>query len=172
MTRSTKVLDRRFFPAGTVVIEAGTQANCAYLIEKGRVEVFAKDASGGDVKLAEMGEKAIIGEMALLAEGPRSASVRTLEDTVLIVIPAHNLQSAMDASDSLFQKMKKIVISRAKDTHKKLMQKELNDAEKKAEENTQRLALDSAVHKRFALKEELAPFLERIKNSLNRRDKS
>jgi len=74
------------FPKNTVIINEGDQTNLVYLIRSGRVKVFLRSEDGKrvDVNVLEAGD--CFGEMAI-AGGPRSASVMTLADSQLSIIP-------------------------------------------------------------------------------------
>jgi CRP-like cAMP-binding protein len=51
------------------------------------VKVVRRDERGGDMLLAEMGDGAFFGEMALLSDVPRTATVVVTEDATLFEIP-------------------------------------------------------------------------------------
>lgn len=133
MARHIKILDRQFIPAGTTIIEQGDMGNRAFLIERGKVEVFVKDAKGNVVILGELGAGAMIGEMAVITGGKRSASVRAIEDSVLVTITARELRDSM-GSESFFHRVMRMTRERMEDTSMKLMKKErkLATIEKKA----------------------------------------
>jgi len=113
-------VDRKRVPAGTLVIKQGTMGTDAFLIESGTVEVFLEDAGGHKTILAELGAKAIIGEISALANKPRSASVRALQDTVLIPISAADLREIIETSDGLHTRMIKMMLNRMNDARRKL----------------------------------------------------
>lgn len=66
-------------PAGTTVVEEGDVGDRFYLIRSGRVLV-----THGEVVLREEGPGEYFGEIALLRDVPRTASVTTTEPTVLL----------------------------------------------------------------------------------------
>ena len=70
---------------GEVLFEEGSLGDRAYVIQEGCLEVF-KTSQGREILLAnrEVGE--VIGEMALLEESTRMASVRARETSQLISI--------------------------------------------------------------------------------------
>ena len=74
------------FPKNTVIINEGDRTNSVYLIRSGRVKVFLRNEDGKkvDINVLEPGD--FFGEM-VLDEGPRSASVATMEVSQLSVIP-------------------------------------------------------------------------------------
>lgn len=70
----------------TVVVAEGDRTDTLYIIVSGRVRVYVADELGKEVTLGEQGAGEYFGEM-VLDEGPRSASVITLESCRFIVVP-------------------------------------------------------------------------------------
>ena len=75
----------RHYPKHAVIITEGDPSDSIYVILSGRVKVFLSDDDGREVVLDEHGPGTYVGEMAL-DEGPRSASVMTLEPCALAVV--------------------------------------------------------------------------------------
>src|SRR6266478_566705 len=73
----------RTFPKNTVVSE-GDRTSTLYIIVSGRVKIYASDEKGKEIVLNHAGPGEYFGEM-MLDEGPRSASVMTLEPTRFLV---------------------------------------------------------------------------------------
>ncbi len=69
------------FRAGSVVFSQGDEARCMYAIQSGRLEIRI-----GEKALATLGEGEVFGEMALLNDKSRSATVVALEDSVLVPV--------------------------------------------------------------------------------------
>ncbi len=65
--------------ANTTFIQQGEVEQALYLLANGKVRVSQQRADGSDVELAIVSAPAIIGEMSLLSELPRRASVTTLD---------------------------------------------------------------------------------------------
>ena len=63
------------FAAGAVLVRQGQPADGAYAIESGRVEVLTALPGGGELTVATLGAGSVLGEMALLERGVRSATV-------------------------------------------------------------------------------------------------
>ena len=76
----------RAFAKNTVVVSEGDRADSLYIVLSGRVRVYVSDDQGKEMFLSEAGKGEYFGEMAL-DEGPRSASVITLEPTRFLVVP-------------------------------------------------------------------------------------
>jgi CRP-like cAMP-binding protein/ribonuclease BN (tRNA processing enzyme) len=76
-------LNRQFgqsFPAGQMIFEEGDTGDTMYIIQEGRVQVFRR-ILGSEKVLALLGPGDIFGEMAMINQMSRSASVRAITDT-------------------------------------------------------------------------------------------
>ena len=78
----------RFIKAGEVLFHEGDDASAMYIVKSGNLKAF-KDRSIGEQILGYVSVGEMVGEMALFdAKAPkkRLASVRAIEDTLLLVI--------------------------------------------------------------------------------------
>ena len=69
--------------AGEDLFEQGQEALAMYILQSGEVQVRATNEQGEDMILAMLGAGTIVGELALIDGGPRSASVEALSDCVV-----------------------------------------------------------------------------------------
>ena len=83
LRRISDICDEVYFAAGERMIQAGEEGNELYILEYGRVRVFQEE-SGETV--SELTPPAFIGEIALLSDGRRKASVEALENTNTLAI--------------------------------------------------------------------------------------
>ncbi len=83
------------FKPGEFIMKEGDSGIEAYVILTGNVEVL-KLVDGNYVKLVELGEGASVGEMAMISNDPRSASVRALTNTQVVVITEDLIQRGLD----------------------------------------------------------------------------
>ena len=75
------------FKKGSIIMREGEPGNAAYIIVSGRAEV--RKAMGGVLQvLKTLGAGEVFGEMAVLTEGPRTATVVAIEDTTVLVVTA------------------------------------------------------------------------------------
>ncbi len=170
MSKKVKILDRRFVPAGELVIEQGNIGNRAFLIESGRVEIFMKDEKGRTVKIAEAAAGAIIGEMALITGAQRSASIRTIQDSVLITISAKDIEDTVGQQGGLFQHVMKLMAERLRDTNAKLLDqhRELSDIEEAAQLTIKNIGFHVPDSKQAQFRREMVPLLDRLKSTLEK----
>jgi CRP-like cAMP-binding protein len=76
--------------AGEEVFREGDVADALYLVASGRVKVLRAGAV-----VADLGERDVFGEMAVLDPAPRSATVRAATDVVLLRIRREDFQDLL-----------------------------------------------------------------------------
>lgn len=111
MSKERIILERKFVPQGTVIIKQGDDAFAAYLIQSGRVSVTRLE-NGKEILLAELGVGEICGEMALINEAARTASVVALEDCNLIIITKAAFEQKLENTDPTIQAIVEMLIER------------------------------------------------------------
>lgn len=77
-------------PAGTVLLREGDDADKAFVLERGALEVRKRDEHGVDHVLGTLGPGEWVGEMALLLSLPRSATVVAIADSQVRAVNANN----------------------------------------------------------------------------------
>ncbi len=91
----------RQFRKNTLVICEGDHSDSLYIILDGKVKVFLNDEDGREVTLNLQGAGEYFGELALLDEAPRSASVMTVEETRLAVIGKPAFDDCMEKNPKM-----------------------------------------------------------------------
>ena len=104
-------LPRERVAAGTLIFSAGDAGDCAYLIERGTVEVLGTDG----LAIARMGEGELFGEIALLDHRPRTASVRALGDCSLVRIERARIDSVLRHADPILRHLLTLLLMRFRD---------------------------------------------------------
>jgi CRP/FNR family cyclic AMP-dependent transcriptional regulator len=87
----------RTFPKNTIVVSEGDRTDSLYIIVSGKVRIYVSDEKGKEIALSESGPGEYFGEM-VLDEGPRSATVMTLEPTQFLVIPKEDFEEFVKKS--------------------------------------------------------------------------
>ena len=78
-------LPRKAYSAGTLVLREGEPGDAAFMIVSGRCRVF-RNVEGREETLGTMGPGEVFGEMAILLDEPRAASVEAVEPVTLLVL--------------------------------------------------------------------------------------
>src|SRR5919199_1166938 len=77
--------DRVQFGPGQRFFSQGDVADAAYVILEGHAEVRL-NTPGGEIKVADLGRNALVGEMGILSDNPRSATILAVEPTTALRI--------------------------------------------------------------------------------------
>ena len=99
-------LHARTLPAGAVVFRRGDVAHSMFFIAAGEVEV---DLPSGPVRI---GEGHFFGEMAVLRKTVRSATIRTLQASKLLVLDASDLHGLIERNPDIGERIDAVVQSR------------------------------------------------------------
>lgn len=106
-------LERQTYSAGETIFECGDAGDCAYLIEKGSVEVVA-DQQDKEVRLSVLKKGELFGEAALIDDGPRTATARTLKKTVLIPLPRSLVHEQLEKSGPVLNHLLFVLLERSR----------------------------------------------------------
>lgn len=99
------------FTAGTVILVEGDQADMVYIIAKGRVSVYL-DQDGVRDELRQLSAGDYFGEMALLNNDKRSASVVALDDVVLYGISTDCFRRLTQSHPELTARIARHIVER------------------------------------------------------------
>ncbi len=80
------------FAKQAIIISEGDETNSLYIIVSGKVRVYSSDEKSKEVTLLVQESGSYFGELALLGDEPRSASVETLEKTVCAIISKNDFK--------------------------------------------------------------------------------
>jgi len=109
------------FVAGSVVLREGEVADRAYVIESGELEVRKRGEDGVEHTLATLGPGAWVGEMALLLELPRSATVVASRDSELRMVTSDNFAHVIAEHPEQTLKLLKQLSERLHEAGRKLV---------------------------------------------------
>ena len=97
--------------AGNLVFREGEHGYCAYLIEKGTVEISVM-RSGERIVLAQRRQGEIFGEMAIIDDKPRTATVTALEDCTLLAVTREQLATRLNNADPILRMCLGVILDR------------------------------------------------------------
>ncbi|MCA2998570.1 MAG: cyclic nucleotide-binding domain-containing protein, partial [Rhodocyclaceae bacterium] len=76
----------RLVPRGAIILNAADAGESLFAITAGRVKVFIGDEDGREITVKMLGPGDFFGEMSLIDQEPRSASVSAVEATTLKIL--------------------------------------------------------------------------------------
>jgi CRP-like cAMP-binding protein len=98
-------LNMRAVLPGETVIREGEVGDAMYIVSNGRVKITKMSEAGTEIVLASLTDGAFFGEMALLSEAPRAASVVAEEETLLFELSRPMLAEITEIFPAVSQTM-------------------------------------------------------------------
>jgi len=116
----TRVLSRKSFPKNSAVIAAGDPTDALYIVISGRLKVIMSDNEGREVILANLSQGEFFGEMGLLDQAPRSATVTTMEPCELLTITRTDFTKCLQGNFDLTMNVIRGLVKRLREADKKI----------------------------------------------------
>lgn len=108
----------RDYPAGAVLLRQGETGVGLFIITAGVVHVTQTNAEGVTRDLGDFERGAVLGEMSLLDDMPRTATVIAAEDTHALVIPVWDFRASLRESPEIAIKLLSILSQRLRAVEK------------------------------------------------------
>jgi CRP/FNR family cyclic AMP-dependent transcriptional regulator len=109
------------FDRGECIVKEGDIGDSLYLIKQGGVAILKKNAAGGPTILAELGRDECFGEMAVIDEEVRSASVEATVSCTLLRISKDALIDVVMNAPHLGIELLKIFVKRLRSANERIM---------------------------------------------------
>jgi CRP/FNR family transcriptional regulator, cyclic AMP receptor protein len=119
VTIATMVL-RRSASRATTVMGAGDATDSLYIVLSGRLKVMMSDSDGKEVILAILGPGEFFGEMGLIDDEPRSASVVTLEPCELLSIAKRDFRRYLAENFEMCMAVMRGLVRRLREADRKI----------------------------------------------------
>lgn len=100
-----------YYERGDVIVNENEMGDCLYLIIRGNVRVFHRE-NKQDLAIAVLGKGEAFGEIALIINQPRTASVMALEETELLQIKKQDLDELILRHPALMVRLNKLMSER------------------------------------------------------------
>jgi hypothetical protein len=100
------------FPAGTAVVRQGDTADRFYIITRGEVTVTRQDHAGKDVQVATLGPGQFFGEIGLLTDAPRSATVAARTPIEVLALDRETFRTVTESSEATAEDLAEVARER------------------------------------------------------------
>src|SRR5271170_2846140 len=110
--------------AGEVIFRQGDAGEGLFVVVSGRLRVsVASDISGDGPELAlhDLGRGAIVGEMALVTDRPRAATVHAVRDSDLLLLRVSSFMALLERSPALVSGVMRLLVDRLLDMDRMLI---------------------------------------------------
>lgn len=101
------VAQEGYFQPGQIIVTQGTPGQAFYLILSGRVEILRDGVS-----LGAFGQGDFFGEMSLLDQAPRSATIRALDHTTCLMLSSWDFKTLLEKHPSIAIKLLEVLSRR------------------------------------------------------------
>jgi CRP/FNR family cyclic AMP-dependent transcriptional regulator len=101
------VAQEHAYTAGQIIVTQGTPGQAFYMVLAGRVEIVRDTNSLGTFGVGDF-----FGEMALLDQAPRSATIRAVEDTTCLMLSNWDFRALLEQHPSIAIKLLEVLSRR------------------------------------------------------------
>lgn len=101
------VAQESYFQPGQIIVTQGTPGQAFYLILSGRVEILRDGVS-----LGAFGAGDFFGEMSLLDQAPRSATIRALDTTSCLMLSSWDFKALLERHPAIAIKLLEVLSRR------------------------------------------------------------
>ncbi|MBW2733709.1 MAG: cyclic nucleotide-binding domain-containing protein [Deltaproteobacteria bacterium] len=108
------------FGGGRVIVREGDLGCALFLVKEGRVRITMM-IDGEIIELARLGRGGCFGEVAVLSQKPRTATVVADEDCTLLRFSREAVEDVLNEYPKVMQLLESLVQGRARDTIEKIM---------------------------------------------------
>jgi CRP/FNR family cyclic AMP-dependent transcriptional regulator len=116
----TLVLLRKPYPRNSTVVAAGDPADALYIVVSGRLKVMMSDKEGREVILAILNQGDFFGEIGLIDQAPRSATVMTIESCELLTITRTDFMKCLQKNFNLAMNVIGGLVKRLREADRKI----------------------------------------------------
>jgi hypothetical protein len=112
---SQRTLVSEDFNAGEVIFNEGDPGRDVYVVKSGTVQVLVKGRDGGHELISTLGPGDHFGEMALLRNAPRNATIRTVTPVEVYRMSPNNFAALYTSLPALREHFQKVMESRLRE---------------------------------------------------------
>ncbi len=116
----TQVLLRRPYPKNSTVVAAGDPADALYIVISGRLKVIMSDKEGREVILAILNQGDFFGEMGLIDQAPRSATVVAIDSCELLTMTRADFTKCLQKNFDLTMNVILGLVKRLREADRKI----------------------------------------------------
>jgi CRP/FNR family cyclic AMP-dependent transcriptional regulator len=113
-------VSRKSFSRGATIIAAGDVTEYLYVIISGRLKVIMSDDEGGEVILAILGPNEFFGEMGLLDDLTRSATVVAFESCELVMLSKRDFKKCLSENFDMTMTVARGLVKRLREADQKI----------------------------------------------------
>jgi CRP/FNR family cyclic AMP-dependent transcriptional regulator len=143
LTRLFPAIQHRSYARHAIMVRAREKTDALYIILSGKAKVVMDDGDGREVTLSTLGPSEFFGEMSLIDDKPRSASVQALEQCEVLSISKSAFMACLSDNLEAALLMLRNVVGRLREADRKIASLALMDVHGRVARLLMDLARDS-----------------------------
>jgi CRP-like cAMP-binding protein len=121
LTSLAKSCVERNYKSGQTLVKQGDSGVGLYMVVSGKVKIVKETINGEALEIAVQGPGDFFGEMTVLDNAPRSASVIAVEDTDCLLLTSWDFRARLEVHPEIALDILPIVVKRFRETNEKLV---------------------------------------------------
>ncbi|HUK05154.1 MAG TPA: Crp/Fnr family transcriptional regulator [Burkholderiales bacterium] len=114
------MVTRRSAPRGSTIMREGDAIDALYIVIAGRLKVMMGEADGKETILSIVGPGEFFGEMGLIDDNPRSASVVAIEPCELLAVAKGAFRKCLVENAGLAMAVMRVLVRRLREADRKI----------------------------------------------------
>ncbi|MDH5373553.1 MAG: cyclic nucleotide-binding domain-containing protein, partial [Acidimicrobiia bacterium] len=102
----------RHLHRGEILIQEGDNGTSLFVVMSGRLRAYVQDGNGTNVVVGEISAGEAVGEMALLSDQPRSASVLAIRESRLIELSRDAFHNLIETEPAALTSLARTIVER------------------------------------------------------------
>jgi uncharacterized membrane protein len=128
-------MQRRSFPAGSMVFAQGDDGHSMYIVDSGDVNIHLPGDASRRISLKDIARGEYFGELSLFDDKPRSASALATTDTVLLELQRDTLEAYLERRPKVAMAILRTMGERLRETNTMLSARAAKNVDEEFERN-------------------------------------
>ncbi len=116
------IIKERNYKKGDIIVKQGEEGIGLFIIKSGKVKVSKTLSSGKVLDIAIHSDGEYFGELSMLDNKPRSATVTALEDTQTFVMSYWEFKALLESKPELALSILPVLVERFRETNEQLLE--------------------------------------------------
>ena len=116
------LVKERKYARGEIILRQGEEGIGLFIIKKGKVKVSKTLASGKTIDIAVHSDGEYFGELAMLDNKPRTATVTAIEDTEVYIMTYWEFKALLESKPEIALSLLPVLVERFRETNEQLLE--------------------------------------------------
>lgn len=116
------LVKEREYKKGEIILNQGEEGVGLFIIKNGKVKISKKLASGKVIDIAVHSDGEYFGELSILDNKPRTATVTAVEDTTTFVMTHWEFKALLEAKPEIALSIIPVLVERFRETNEQLLE--------------------------------------------------